>query len=228
MPPPPAKLELVLVRHGESVGNREGRMQGHRDYPLSPRGREQARELAAFFRQRGVSFSSAYTSPLSRAKETAQILCANLELPPAVEDADLKEITAGCLEGLDHSQIVERHPTFMQRGLEGLGDFSEFGGESYDDMQARVERLCAGLYARHDGQGERLLLVSHGGLLFQLAKHLISVPVPRVSILRYGNCTASLIRMRERRGTWLGELVWHVPLELYGTDPHRDVGALFR
>jgi broad specificity phosphatase PhoE len=116
----------------------------------------------------------------------------------------------------------------MQRGLEGLGDFSEYGGESYDDMQRRVEQLCARIFDKHSAAGERVLLVSHGGLLFQLAKHLICVPVPRVAILRFGNCTASLIRMRERRGLWLGELVWHLPIELFSEEKERDVGALFR
>ena len=221
-------MELVLVRHGESEGNREGRMQGLREYPLSSRGRRQAAQLAKVFRQRELSWTAAYTSPLSRAKQTAQIITDDLERDSAEVDADLREITAGSLEGLNRSEIVERHPDFMQRGLEGLGDFSEYGGESYDDMQRRVERLTKRLFERHTADEDRVLLVSHGGLLFQLAKHLICVPVPRVAILRFGNCTASLIRMRHRRGLWLGELVWHLPIEFFSDETERDVGKLFR
>ena len=227
MPTGPS-MELLLVRHGESEGNRAGRMQGHREYPLSNRGRAQAQSLGQMFVERKLEWTAAYTSPLSRARQTADILTGMAQRPAAEVDPDLIEITAGSLEGLNRSEILERHPDFMQRGLEGLGDFSEYGGESYDDMQRRVEQLCGRIFEKHSAEGQRVLLVSHGGLLFQLAKRLICVPVPRVAILRFGNCTSSLIRMRKRRGMWLGELVWHLPIDFFTHEEERDVGALFR
>jgi hypothetical protein len=61
-----------------------------------------------------------------------------------------------------------------------------------------------------------VLCVGHGGLNFQLLKQLICEPVPRVCIVRMGNCSATLVRFRERRGTFMGEIVWHVPVELMG------------
>jgi hypothetical protein len=61
-----------------------------------------------------------------------------------------------------------------------------------------------------------VLLVGHGGFHFQLAKSLICEPVPRVCILRITNCAATLIRLRERHATYMGELLWHIPVDLMG------------
>jgi broad specificity phosphatase PhoE len=73
-----------------------------------------------------------------------------------------------------------------------------------------------------------VLIVGHGGINFQLLKLLICEPVPRVCILRMGNCGVTLVRMRERRGRYLGELVWHVPLELMGAAAGEGVSSVFR
>jgi hypothetical protein len=61
--------------------------------------------------------------------------------------------------------------------------------------------------------------VAHGGIHFQLAKAAVCVPVPRVCILHFGNCTASQLRFRDRRGTYMAEVGFHVPIELMGGDP---------
>ena len=58
--------------------------------------------------------------------------------------------------------------------------------------------------------------MAHGGLNFHLVKALVCAPVPRVMSLKFGNCTATLVRMRERRGLYLGEIVFHVPVDLLG------------
>jgi broad specificity phosphatase PhoE len=173
-------MEIMLLRHGESEGNAQGRMQGRSDYPLSPLGRAQAVR------------------------------------PEPVVDEDLPEIAAGSLEDLNESEIRAAHPVFMQRSLTETGDFSDYGGESYADVQERLKRLMMRLQARHRERSERVLLVGHGGFHYQLAKALLCEPVPRVCILKMGNCTASLLRLRERRGLYMAELVFHVPVELMG------------
>ncbi len=222
-------MELLLVRHGESTGNRDGVMQGARDFPLTERGREQATSLARYFVERQIGWDRAITSPLERAAETARILSDRPGVLPPESDADLREISAGTLEGLDREQIVAAHPDFLKRGVEGLGDFAAYGGESYEDMQVRVERLVERLCTTEALlETKRTLLVSHGGLLFQLAKRLVCLPVPRVMVLRFGNCTATLLRIRQRRGMFLAEIAWHLPLELTSHVDEVDGGALFR
>src|SRR5450432_3374883 len=108
-------MEIMLLRHGESEGNAQGRMQGRLDYPLTALGREQAARAGEFLAERGHSFAAVYVSPLKRAFETASIV-AGLGVRPEPEvDADLPEIGAGTLEGLNEAEIRERHPDFMQR-----------------------------------------------------------------------------------------------------------------
>jgi broad specificity phosphatase PhoE len=209
-------LEILLVRHGESEGNAQDRMQGHSDFPLSARGRRQAQSLARFLAAQGIAWNRLYASPLARARETATIVCEALgSEPPALEPA-LVELHAGELEGLTFDEIGERFPSYIARSVLELGDFSEFGGESYGAVQARAAGLYQRLETAHREQGDRIVLVGHGGFNFQLLKMLISRPVPRTCIVRMGNCSATLVRLRDVRGTYMGELFWHVPVELMG------------
>jgi broad specificity phosphatase PhoE len=209
-------LEILLVRHGESVGNAQDRMQGRSDFPLTDHGRAQARRLGGWLRDLGLEWHALYASPLARAWETAAIVRSEARGPEPVAEPGLAEVHAGSLEGLSYVEIVERHPSYTSRGVGGIGDFAEFGGESYDDVQARAEDVYRRLEAKHRGHAERVVCVGHGGLHFQLLKRLVCDPVPRVCIVRMGNCSATLVRFRERRGTFMGEIVWHVPVELMG------------
>lgn len=218
----------MLLRHGESEGNAQARMQGSRDYPLSELGRQQAARAAAFISKSGLPLSAVYTSPLARASETAGILTEAGVRPSALVDEDLSEIGAGSLQGLNEAEIRAAHPEFMHRPLSETGDFAAYGGESYDEVQARLTRLMARLEARHREAEERVLLVGHGGFHYQLVKALLCDPIPRVCIVKFGNCTVSLLRMRMRRGLYLAEMVFHVPVELMGGAPSAEgAGRMF-
>ena len=221
-------MEIMLLRHGESEGNAQGRMQGRRDYPLSALGREQAKCAGEFLAERSQPFAAVYASPLLRAFETATIVGGRGVRPEPVVDVDLPEIGAGTLEGLNEAEIRELYPEFMHRSLTETGDFSAYGGEGYADVQARVRSVLSRLEARHRSAEERVLLVGHGGFHYQLAKAVLCEPVPRVCILKMGNCTVSLLRLRERRGLYLGELVFHVPVELMGGTSGDGAARLFR
>jgi broad specificity phosphatase PhoE len=220
-------MELLIVRHGESVANAEGRMQGQSDYPLSEVGQRQAALLGRFLANAGMSFDAAYTSPLSRARETALALTAALGMAEAELAPELSELHAGSLQGLTQSEIAESFPAFMNRALTQLGDFSEYGGESYDDVQLRVRLLIERWQSRHRAEAQRILAVAHGGTNFHLIKALICDPVPRVMSLKFGNCTATLVRMRERRGKYHGEVVFHLPVDLLGAAAGEGLVGVF-
>lgn len=214
-----SSFDLLIVRHGESEANAEGRMQGRFDSPLSDKGREQARRIGRWLHAHGLGWDFAVTSPLARARETATIIAETCGGPPPVSEPLLCEIAAGALEGRPWTDIVRAFPSYAARGITELGDFAEYGGESYDEVQARVSAFLDFVAARvADGHG-RLLVVGHGGFNFHLVKRLICVPVPRVCILRMENGAVTAIHVEERRGTELGEVVFHVPLELMGAPP---------
>ncbi len=218
-------MKLLLVRHGESVGNAEDRLQGQLDYPLTERGEEQASRFGRVLVSLGLRFNAVYVSPLRRARQTAELISVGMNLPEWSLLDDLQEISFGRLEGLKRSEIEQAAPEFLARGIESLADYGEFGGEAYEAVQARVERVRAPLISRHREAEDTVLIVGHGGFGFQLAKSLVCTPVPRVCLLKMGNCTSTLIQMSERRGTYIGELVWHVPLELWAGQSTGD-GAL--
>ena len=90
---------IYLVRHGQTLQNRAGLLQGRSDFPLNEMGREQARRVGAFFREQGVRFDAVYTSPLRRAVQTATLIAG--ETVPLRVDERLIEMDYGPYEGMD-------------------------------------------------------------------------------------------------------------------------------
>ena len=206
-------MDLIFVRHGESSANVENRLQGQRDYPLTRRGRTQAELLAAWSERAGLSWDAVYCSPLSRAKETAEIVTRARASALPVECSDLREFDAGALQGLLHYQIHERFPEFFEREISEYADYSRWGGESYAQIAERVLRVRALLEAGHRKNADRVLVVGHGGFGTEVVKHLVCHPAPRSFNVTFGNCTAMLVRMSERFQTYVGRLLWQIPVE---------------
>jgi broad specificity phosphatase PhoE len=219
-------MDLILVRHGQSVANRDGIMQGQYDAALSELGQGQATILANWLRERQITWDASYCSRLSRARDTARYLTDALGLPEASLDDDLLEVHAGALQAKTRAELEQLFPAFFARDITGLGDYSEFGGEAYADVQVRVQRFIAKMTKLHRDANHTVLVVAHGGLLFQLAKALICVPNPRVCMLRFSNCSVTRIQVRERRGAFIGEILWHLPVDLLGAEPSGGAAAL--
>jgi broad specificity phosphatase PhoE len=219
-------VELTLVRHGQSTANRDGILQGQYDAPLSELGRRQASQLGTWFAERAMHWDAVYCSPLSRARDTAILISQGVARAEPEQDADLSEIHAGQLQGKTGPVLRVEYASFYARGLDGLGDYAEFGGESYEAVQVRARRFIAKVTERHRSPADRVLVVSHGGFMFQLAKMLICQPVPRVLLLKFGNCSVTRLNLRERRGTYIGEIEWHLPLDLLGGEPSGGAASL--
>ena len=163
---------LLLVRHGETDWNAEGRLQGHTDRPLNDYGREQARRLAEQLEQ----IDAVYASDLSRARETAEIVAGRLGLPVVV-DPDLREKDWGTWEGLTSDERL---------GVEYEGETTE---AHRDRVLAAVQRIAE----RHPG--ERVLVVTHGGCLRRIQAAVAGVAMPVIE-----NC--GLWAMAHRDGSF--------------------------
>jgi probable phosphoglycerate mutase len=154
---------ILLARHGETDDNVPPlRFQGQRDTPLNERGRAQARELAERVAALDPPIASLWTSDLSRARETADIVGARIGLEPR-PDARLREGWRGEWEGFLFDEIAAAEPDRYAawRAPDAEVGFRFPGGESLAEQQARVLACCR---EAADGDGARpALLVCHGG-----------------------------------------------------------------
>ena len=154
---------IVLVRHGETDWNRENRFQGHADIALNDVGREQARALADELR--GKRFAAVYTSPLQRARETAEIAVAGTGLEP-IPHAALMEVDVGSWSGLTRTEVEAAFPDGYRRWLEYGHGWDD--GETYDELGERVVAGLSNIGAMHSDVA--VLAVTHGGpIRFALA-----------------------------------------------------------
>lgn len=170
-------MKLHFTRHGESLANTL-RIISNRDLPhaLTAKGRAQARRLAKSLE--ATPLTHIYTSPVLRARQTADIVGRALHLPVEVAEG-LKEYDCGILEGRGDDAAWALHRQFAQDWLAGRSRASAPpGGESFLDIQQRVGAFLSGLAAQFNGRQAEVLCVSHGGtLLFGLLELFSNVDV---------------------------------------------------
>lgn len=155
----PDAASLLLVRHGQSTWNAEGRWQGQDDPPLSTIGVRQARMAA----ERLGGFDVVAASPLQRALTTATIVADALGIGPVITDPDLMERHAGGFQGLTRPEIDERYPGFLAERRDPPG---------WEDDDSVVRRATGALarLAGAVGAGGTALVVTHGGVIRSLER----------------------------------------------------------
>ena len=161
--------EIIIVRHGETVANQTGVLQGQSNSPLDETGRAQAR--AAAKRLAGESFDAAFSSDLGRAMETAEIILQyhpDLALIPTKE---LREWDLGVLQGRPYAELRVEYPEIMAAFKTPCDDFAVPQGESLGDFQKRVSAFLDRIAEEY--QGKRLLFVSHGGTTQRIFRHVV-------------------------------------------------------
>ena len=181
MTPSPAARRPVVVfaRHGETDDNAAGRFQGVRNPPLNARGREQASALAEMLAAggdlaaRGVArlghegvtgsvppIQTIWASPYARARETAEIIAARLDLPVTFDER-LKESDVGDWAGMTYAEVQAADPAAFQGWVEGDPAHVFPGGETLAEVSARVQEALADARAL----GPTVLCVCHGGVI---------------------------------------------------------------
>ncbi|RFA09329.1 histidine phosphatase family protein [Subtercola boreus] len=189
---------LALVRHGQTDWNLARRIQGNTDIPLNDTGRAEARETAE--RLAGVRWDAVLTSPLSRARETAEIIAAALDLPEPVAEPDLVERRYGDAEGMDYQELHERFPAGIVVP----------GRETHREVQLRVHAALIAIAERHPGQS--LIVVCHGGVISSLVRHATGGHRPRADeriangSVHYFSYTGGELRLDEFNGEPVNQL----------------------
>lgn len=158
---------LLLLRHGQSTWNAEGRWQGWADAPLSPVGRAQAESAAAWLAAAGVAFAGAVSSDLSRARHTAEVVAAALGLGAVVVDLGLRERDVGRFSGHTTPEIEHRWPGVLAEWRAGRLEGPP-GGEPDVRFAARALGAVARLARAAAGD---LLVVTHGGVVRAVERH---------------------------------------------------------
>lgn len=178
---------LVLVRHGETVGNREKLWTGWTDTPLSEAGRRQVQRTADWLVEHPLQPKVLYSSPIGRAWTTATVIGQAIGLSPIAHDA-LKEMHFGELEAIRSEHFESDHPLIYSRWRDRTDEsFGWPGGETRRAFRTRVAGVMEQLAAQH--AGETILLVVHSGVIRMALAHL--APDPFVEWWRYSpeNCS---------------------------------------
>jgi broad specificity phosphatase PhoE len=179
-------MRLLLIRHGESTANAEGRLQGHLDYSLSEQGRAESELLGQRLTSLGVD--ALYTSTLARARETAEIASRELDITP-ITSQGLMERDVGALSGLNHIEIRERFPDYVRARSEGRIDVEIDGWESYADFKVRVDATLDAIVADH--KEDTVACVTHGGVIGMFLRRVLDLPVVRPVPFAIGNTSVS-------------------------------------
>ena len=160
--------QICVARHGETDWNRSGILQGWFDVPLNELGRQQAHEMAPAFA--GAGFAALWTSPLARARETAEIIATQLRLaPPSCHDG-LRERNFGAIQGIPKNELAELNPALLEQILRRNPAAHFVGGESMDEFAERVLGALVEIGPRH--QGERVLVITHGWAMDIVTRHV--------------------------------------------------------
>jgi probable phosphoglycerate mutase len=197
-----AQAHLLLVRHGETDWNTEGRIQGYRDIALSARGLRQAQVLARHLATHAID--AVYASDLTRAIQTAEPLARQRNHQLHI-DARLKERGFGLFEGSTNAEAEARWPQEYAIWRQRDPGHAVPGGESFRDARIRVMACIDDIVRRHAGQ--TVVMVTHGGVLDIIYRAAQGIPweTPRSHLLPNASINRVLARVP---GPELEVLAW--------------------
>ena len=212
-------MRILLARHRETPWNAEGRYQGQEDIPLSPVGERQARLLGE--RLRELRIDKAVSSPLARARRTAQLALGEEREAMLGTDAGLMEIAHGTWEGLLASEIAARDPERLRAWRDAPDTVQMPGGESLGQVFERswqaLERAVQDL-----GEDRTLLVVAHDAVNRVLLCRVLGIPMSRLWSFRQAPTTLNLLEgpdLERLEVVRLNDCAHHTPF--FGEAVHR-------
>jgi uncharacterized phosphatase len=159
-------MNLYLIRHGESVGNLTGKIQGCKDYPLSELGKQQVGSVAHYLKSSQLNYL--YSSDLTRAYDTAAIIGKSKGLTVHKWDK-VREVNLGPLQGLSRAEIYEKYPITVERSILTSGIK---GTETINDLTKRCQYVIDQLQLAHEN--DHVGIVSHGGFISIFLMYLLT------------------------------------------------------
>ena len=188
------ETRVLLIRHGQSQGNLEGRFGGHLPTSLSERGHREAEATAQALQREEIA--AIYSSDLLRAVQTAEPL-AHLTGLEIIQTTAFRERSVGCMEGLTFAEAAERHPDEYAALIHRDFDYVLSGGESYRQMLDRSAGELDRIIEQH--RGDTVAVFSHTGTICILALHLMGAldsPTLRPVWIVTNNCGIARFDLR--------------------------------
>ncbi len=186
------------MRHGQSTANKLRIIQGHKDYPLTKQGEKEAEELAQQMLKDNFSCSGFYSSDLTRAKGTTEILAEILGLEVTKYDERLREMNLGNRQGKNVDDLAVEEKQFGERVFEEH-DLHFPGGESVNDMKNRVNESLEEIINSHN-EKETILILGHGGTLYHILYHILDIYLETDEL--FSNCSYNEIYRESSSDKW--------------------------
>lgn len=151
-------MNIFLLRHGETNWNQEGRLQGRTDIPLNQNGRSQIRHSAEILAELSPGIDLIFSSPLSRARESAEIVADRLKYSKAdiLVESLLTERCFGTCEGLSAAERNQKYPNGIYPGMEPLEDLFKRAYSALDQIMIL------------SGNKQNILVAAHGAILYAI------------------------------------------------------------
>ena len=189
-------MKIILIRHGETTWNIEGRYQGQEDTPLSERGLKQGHLLAEGLRH--IHIDACISSPLQRSYQTCKF-CADLHNLPVATDERLTEINHGSWEGVLAGDIAKRYPKefalwHTQPGKVQMPD----GGENLEAVRKRARTAFDEYVAKYEGK--TILVAAHDAVNKAIICDLLGLDMSHFWQIKQDNTCINVLEYNE--GTW--------------------------
>ncbi len=182
-------MEIFVVRHGESEGNRDNKFRGRTDFPLTERGRSQAEETGKELTKFG-KFDVIFTSPLIRAKETAEIISKFLKTN-VIPVEELNNIKLGEWEGKSKNFIKENYPEEWRLWITEPEKLKIKNGEEIDHIR---ERTMKWIRKTVEENYERILIVTHRAVIKPMLAGILDVNPPYFWKFHIDTCSYSIVK----------------------------------
>lgn len=180
-----------IVRHGESIWNSQGKIQGQQDPDLSPHGTEQSQSAAA--RLSDLGLQAIHSSDLLRARHTAEIIAHACGLAnQVVTSPALREACLGDWEGKTTAQVQSEYPDLLARWMEDSAQNRPPGGESLEALRDRVVSYIVS--EMKASLGGAIAFVTHGGPVKAVVSHVLGSGVRSFVRMRTDNCGITTVR----------------------------------
>jgi broad specificity phosphatase PhoE len=188
-------IKIYIARHGETIWNAEGRIQGRSDPGLNPKGYDQSLGLLKQLKDRPIS--AIYTSTLQRSIQTAQPIAKYLRLP-IQKQSELDEIAFGILEGKEFFNFDEEVKIEWEKFKKDRFTYRIPGAENYTDVTIRVKPFVENIVK--DYEGKEILVVGHRVVNLMLIGLLLELPLDKISKIEQTNdCIYLIVRNGETK-----------------------------